>query len=403
MAKQGSVFGAMLLIAGSCIGAGMLGLPVLTGLSGFFPSFLMFFIAWLFMTVTAFLMVEILGWFKHPANLITMVSHTLGPIGKVLCWVLYLFLFYALLVAYMSASGNHTTIFVGSISSWTIPDWIGTLFFVILFGWLVYLGTKPVDHLNRGLMVGKIGAYLVLVFLGVQYITPKFLLYSDPKYALFSFPILIISFGFHNMIPSLFHYLGEDRKRLRVSIVGGSIFAFLVYLVWELIVLGVLPIEEITKGYKADIDGAQLLRTYLGSGLLGSAAQLLAFFAILTSFLAQSLSLVHFLRDGCKIQRKKREHIGMCMLALLPPMIISILFPKIFFEALNFAGGICAVILFGIFPAMMAWIGRYRKNNLLEDRVPGGKMLLVLVFLVAAFIFFYQLSQMLGFHLFPRP
>ncbi len=31
--KSGSVLGGMLLIAGSCIGAGMLGLPVLTGLS----------------------------------------------------------------------------------------------------------------------------------------------------------------------------------------------------------------------------------------------------------------------------------------------------------------------------------------------------------------------------------
>ncbi|NGX44712.1 MAG: hypothetical protein K1060chlam3_00887, partial [Candidatus Anoxychlamydiales bacterium] len=36
--QPGSVLGGMLLIAGSCIGAGMLGLPVLLGLTGFFPS-----------------------------------------------------------------------------------------------------------------------------------------------------------------------------------------------------------------------------------------------------------------------------------------------------------------------------------------------------------------------------
>jgi len=33
--KQGSVLGGMLLITGSCVGAGMLGLPMMTGLSGF--------------------------------------------------------------------------------------------------------------------------------------------------------------------------------------------------------------------------------------------------------------------------------------------------------------------------------------------------------------------------------
>ena len=45
MKKEGSVIGGILLIAGSCIGAGMLGLPILTGLVGFFPSLILFGIA----------------------------------------------------------------------------------------------------------------------------------------------------------------------------------------------------------------------------------------------------------------------------------------------------------------------------------------------------------------------
>ncbi|MCB1074496.1 MAG: amino acid permease [Simkania sp.] len=397
MKKHGSILGGTLLITGSCIGAGMLGLPILTGLAGFLPTFIMFVIAWLFMTTTALLMIETLGWFDKPVNLISMVGHTLGPIGKLLCWFLYLFLFYALLVAYMSASGNHVSSFSHYTLSLKFPDWGGTLFFVILFGWLVYLGTRPVDHLNRFLMVGKIGAYLLLIFLGIRYIAPRLLLYFEPKYALVSFPILIISFGFHNMIPSLFHYMGGDRKRVRQAIWYGSIFAFVIYLIWEIIVLGILPIGEIQSSFQADIDGAQALHNYLGSTWIGYAAQVLAFFAILTSFLAQSLSLVHFLRDGFKLHKKKREHLGMCALALLPPLFFSVVFPKIFFQALNFAGGICAVVLFGIFPALMAWIGRYQKKHLLEDRVRGGKPLLIAVLIVACFIFFYQLTQMLGF------
>lgn len=380
----------MLLITGSCIGAGMLGLPILTGLAGFFPTFIMFVIAWLFMTTTALLMVETLGWFDRPVNLISMVAHTLGPIGKLLCWLLYLFLFYALLVAYMSASGNHTAAFSTHALHVAFPDWGGTLFFVVLFGWLVYLGTKPVDHLNRLLMVGKIGAYILLIFLGLQYISPHLLFYSDPKYALVSFPILIISFGFHNMIPSIMNYMGGDRVRTRRAIWYGSIFAFVIYLIWEVIALGVLPIGEIHASYRADIDGAQALRNYLGSSVIGYAAQVLAFFAILTSFLAQSLSLVHFLRDGFKLSKRKRESVGMCALALLPPLCFSVLFPKIFYQAINFAGGICAVVLFGIFPALMAWVGRYQKKHLLNDRVKGGKPLLLAILFIACFVFLYQ-------------
>ena len=403
MKKKGSVLGGTLLIAGSCIGAGMLGLPILTGIAGFFPSLVMFIIAWLFMTTTALLMVEILGWFKKPVNMISMVGHTLGPVGKLLCWVLYLFLFYALLVAYMSASGNHATLFAHKVLSLEMPNWAGTLFFVVVFGWIVYLGTKTVDHVNRYLMIGKIVAFVVLIVFGFQYIAPRLLLHWHPKYALFTFPILIISFGFHNMIPVLMQYMGGDRRRVRKTIYSGSLLAFGIYLIWELTAIGVLPISDIIQSYRKDIDAAQSIRMYVGSHLIGYSAQFLAFFAILTSFLAQALSLSHFLGDGFKMNKKERENIWMCVLALFPPLIFTVIYPEIFFQAINFAGGICAIVLFGILPALITWIGRYQKKNLLKDRVPGGRALLVLILAIACFVFFYQLSVMLALALFPKP
>ena len=68
----GSVIGGMLLVAGSCIGAGMLALPILTGLAGFIPSLSMLLVACLFMTFTSLLLVEINGWFYGPVNIISM-------------------------------------------------------------------------------------------------------------------------------------------------------------------------------------------------------------------------------------------------------------------------------------------------------------------------------------------
>ncbi len=384
----------------------MLALPILTGIAGFFPSFVMFFLAWLFMTTTALLLIEVNSWFDGPVNLISMVKHTLGPIGKIICWFLYLFLFYALLVAYMSLSGNHTASFSSHAFALSLPDWAGTLFFVILFGWVVYLGTKPVDLLNRGLMVGKIIAYVCLVVLGMQYIHPKLLEYAEPKYAVLALPVLIISFGFHNMIPSLTEYMNGDIKRVKKAIILGSVFTFFIYIIWVVITLGVLPVRGsrgILASYINDIDAAQALMKFLGSSYVGYFAQTLAFFAILTSFLAQTLSIVHFLRDGFKLPRKEREHIGLCVLALLPPLVFSVAYPQIFFKALNFAGGICAVVLFGILPALMVWKGRYVKKMEKPKLVIGGKPVLVLILLFASFIFFYQLTSMFGFSIFPHP
>lgn len=404
---SGSIFGGMLLICGSCIGAGMLALPILTGVAGFFPTLIMFVVAWIFMTTTALLIVEVNSSFEKPVNFITMVGRTLGQTGRFFSWLLYLFLFYALLVAYISTSGSHLASFIKQMGFISIPDWFGSVLFVIAFGWVVYFGTRPVDLLNRGLMFGKILSFLGLVFLGMTYIASKHLSYVNVKYSMFSLPVLIISFGFHNMIPSLSQYLGGNVKRIKQSILAGSILTFCIYIVWEIVALGVLPVEGafgVFDSFKKDIGAAQAIRSYIGFNSFGVFAELLAFFAILTSFLAQSLSLVHFLSDGFCIKRKMQtENIWMCLVTFLPPLIFSILFPQLFYAALNFAGGFCAVILFGVFPALMVWIGRYRHKIPSNYKIIGGQPLLIFILLFALFIVFYQLSNMLGFRIFPKP
>jgi tyrosine-specific transport protein len=394
--KKGSVFGGILLIAGSCIGAGMLGLPILTGMAGFFPSLVMFVIAAFFMTTTGLLLVEVNSWFSGRTNFITMVSKMLGPSGRALCWLLYLFLFYALSVAYIAGSGYHVSSLFASVGT-HLPIWAGSTFFVILFGWIVYLGTRPVDLVNRFLMAGKIVAYLVLLGLGIRYVDVNHFYEAHLGYTFATLPILVISFGFHNMIPTLSHYLGGDIKRVRFSIIGGAFFALIVYLFWQIIALGSLPItgaDGIIESYEKGIDAAQALKNYLKSPLIGTFAQTLAFFAILTSFLAQTLSIVHFLSDGLKIPHKDKENIWICLTTLIPPLIFASLYPHIFYKALNFAGGICAVILFGLLPVLMIWRGRYNLQMTSTYKVYGGKKLLSLILVIAFSIFIYQISQM---------
>ncbi|NGX39166.1 MAG: Tyrosine-specific transport protein [Chlamydiae bacterium] len=397
MAK-GSVFGGILLLAGSCIGAGMLGLPIATGLSGFYPSLIAFFSIWAFMTLTGLLLVESNSWYARKVNYITMVERTLGRPGKVACWVLYLFLFYSILLAYIAGIGSLCSTFFLEYFHMDFPDWGGSLFFVLLFGWVVYLGTRPVDLWNRVLMVGKIATFVALVFLGARYIQPKLLTRSAPDYVLFSLPILVISFGFHNMIPSLVDYLGGSIKRVRFAVIFGGLFALVIYLIWQILILGIVPFQGksgILESYKEGAEASQAMLGVLGASWVSYLTATIAFFAILTSFLAQALSLSHFWADGLKVKLKGKEEGWLVVLTLLPPLLIAFLFPDVFLKALNFAGGICAVTLFGILPVLMVWKGRYKKQITGTYQVFGGKALLVLLFFVASFIAVFQLSVML--------
>ena len=359
----------------------MLALPILTGMLGFYPAIFMLLLACTFMTLSALLLVDVCSWFEGRVNFPTMVQETTGTLGRLIYWFLYLALFYALLVAYMTGSGNHVA---GLLP---VPDWLGTLFFVLIFGGLVYLGTRSVDMMNRFLMVGKIAAYIFLLVLGFRFVSGSRLSYVNMNYMLTALPVLVISFGFHNMVPSIFSYLDRNKKQARLSIILGASFALVIYLLWLIVALGALPETVISSSYLQDVDAAEAIsRVYKSSGL-ALAARCLAFFAILTSFLAQSLSLAHFLGDSFKIKERKRENPVLICAALLPPLIFSVIYPQIFFKALNFAGGICAVILFGVYPAIMVWRGK-------ESRL-GNKPVLISIFCFAIFILIYQILQML--------
>src|SRR5947209_2220873 len=122
----GKLLGSILLIAGCCIGAGMLGLPVLSGYAGFVPASFIF------------------------------------------------------------------------------------VFSCLLFGAVIYWGTQAVDWFNRILMLGLIFSYALLVVLGSRHVDSNLLQYTDWSQVTLVIPAAILSFGFHNLIPSLTSYLNGD-------------------------------------------------------------------------------------------------------------------------------------------------------------------------------------------------
>ena len=81
------MIGAILLIAGTCIGAGMLALPVSTAAYGFYPSVVLFIVCWSFLTFTALLILEVNLWSKTDSNMISMAAQTLGKLGQAVAWV----------------------------------------------------------------------------------------------------------------------------------------------------------------------------------------------------------------------------------------------------------------------------------------------------------------------------
>lgn len=392
--KNGSLIGGILLVAGCCIGAGMLGLPVLSAMAGFKPSVAMFIVSWLFMMTTGLLLLEVNLWFKDEVSIVSMADRTLGMGGKLIAWFVFLFLFYSLMVAYVAASGELFSDFCDIWAGIAVPRWMGSLIMSVVFGMMIYLGTGAVDRLNRLLMLGLVLSYILLVLVGSAHVNPEFLKHEDWKEAVYVLPVLIISFGFHNLVPSLTNYFKRDAKRLKLTIIIGSAIPLFIYLAWEWLILGLVPLEGAGSFQEALSHGdiaTHALKSAVGASWIVDVGQFFAFFALITSFLGVSLSFVDFLADGLQIKKDPKGKVMLCCLVLMPPFIFSLIYPHLFLTALNYAGGFGAVILFGILPASMVWAGRYRQCLGMRPIVPGGRGTLSVIMICSVLIVVLQL------------
>lgn len=389
--QTGKLLGSILLISGCCIGAGMLGLPVLSGYAGFVPASFIFAVCWLFMLTTGLLLLEVNLWTGKDSHIVTMAEQTLGYIGKAISWGLFLFLFYSLMVAYVTASGSLINDFIEQVSGIKLIPGVGSVLSCLLFGAIIYWGTQAVDWFNRLLMLGLIFSYTLLVVIGSKHVDVKLLQYVDWSQVTLVIPAAILSFGFHNLIPSLTNYLNGDVKALKYAFVIGSAIPLLIYLVWEWLILGIVPLTD----FKAALDqgeiATQALRNAVGASWVTDVAEAFAFFAIITSLLGVALSFVDFLADGLSIKKTPSGKAALTLLVLVPPLIFALLYPTIFLVALSYAGGFGAVVLFGILPAVMVWKGRYYKNLSSKPLVWGGRFTLVVVIAFSLWVIGLQL------------
>lgn len=400
MKRYNKIIGGILLVSGTILGVAILAFPVATGMAGFIPSVFLFFLYWIYMTYTAFCMLEVNLWEGKTSNLVSMAKHTLGRGGEVVSWLAYLFLMYALMTAYIAVGGSLTLNFLKLFMDVNLPDWVGCIPVVLFFGFFVYEGTRYVDLVNRVLMTGVVITYCLMTFYLTPHVDLEKVMRTDWIYLPVAFSVVSTSFGFQIIIPTLSHYLNRNVSALKKVILIGSLIPLVVYIIWEFFTLGVIPLEGengIIQGYARGEDGARLLSSVINNPTLTVIATVFSFFAIITSLLGVSISLLDFLADGLKIKKSSWGKIVLFVLTFLPPFFFIVTDPRAFFSALDYAGGFGVVILLGLLPTLMVWAGRYHHRFDTTYTAPGGKPALIAAMLFSLLLIAFQLGVKLGF------
>lgn len=392
------MLGGILLIAGTCIGGGMLGLPIATAKGGIVHASLLFIICWILMTFTALLTLEVNLCFPRHSNVISMAKATLGKPGAFVCWTIYLLFLYALVSAYIAGGQDvlHGLLNVAGIST---PLWLSGIIFVFLFGSIVIAGIRHVDLFNRLLMIFKLGSVFILMVLITEHIDISNYNAGRAEYIFPALTVAITSFGFSIIVPSLRNYFQDDITKLRIAILVGSFLPLLCYIAWDAVIFGLVPLsgefglERLVDANQPVTELLASINHYIPTEKIIFLSRAFTSICVLTAFACVSLGLSDYLADGLKVSKETRGKYLITLATFLPPLLIVIFYPKAFILLLSVAG-LCCVILQALMPAMMAWHCRYVKNIKMSYQVIGGKFTLMLAIatsLVVIAISGYQL------------
>lgn len=395
--KSGSVLGGALLIAGTCIGGGMLGLPVVTNAGGFIPAMVIYFFCWLVMSSTGLMMAETALAIDGEPNMISMVERTLGGFGKAVCWIFYLLLFYCLTVAYITACGNIVT----DALNQSVPIWLGTILFCAMVFPLFFIGTRLIDKINILMMVGLIVSFILFVAIGFPHVsTEKLLSHQNWWLSIGALPVAFASFAYQGTVPTIASYMGRDPARIKKVIVLGSLFPVVIYVIWEWLILGIVPTDgpnSLAEALQNGSTSVMPLKEALNNPQVYKIGQYFSFFALITSFFGVTLGLIDFLADGLKIKKDGKGKVIILSLIFIPPIIVSMINPHVFLVALEYAGGIGCAVLLAIFPCLMVWRVRYDWKAKIPQMVPGGRLFLFFIMTLAILEVTYQIAK--TFHL----
>ena len=339
-ATRPSVFGGVVIIGGTIIGAGMFSLPVVMSGAWFFWSLAALVFTWFCMLHSGLMILEANLNYRIGSSFDTITKDLLGKGWNLVNGVSIAFVLYILTYAYISASGSilHHTF---SELSLKVPARAAGFGFALLVAFIVYA-----------------------------------------PYLLMTLPFCLASFGYHGNVPSLMKYYGKDPRTIIRCLTYGTLLALGLYVVWLLVTMGNIPrpqfIDIAQKGGNIDVL-VQALSGVLNSRSLDLLLVVFSNFAVASSFLGVTLGLFDYLADLFGFDDSAMGRFKTALLTFIPPMIGGLVKPDGFLYAIGYAG-LAATIWAAIVPALLARASRKRFGSP-QFRVWGGTPMIVLILL----------------------
>jgi tyrosine-specific transport protein len=371
---------AVTTLMGTIIGAGILGIPYVVAKTGFIYGFILIVaIGMAFLYLNLFLG-EIVLRTQERHQLPGYAQRYLGENGKKFVALTMLVALYGALTAYLIGEGS-TLQAIFKIG----PAWMYTFFFFAAAFFVIYKGVKATGKAELFLILTLFVVIVAIGTVSLRQIRLERLLTANIGNIFLPYGIILFSFIGSSAIPELREELGREREKMKKAIIIGSVLPIIIYLVFTAIIVGIVGVEQFELLAPNERIATIALSVYT-QPFLGILANFLAVLTMLTSFLALGIALVHIYRFDYSL-----THLTATSLALLPPLVISVLPLTTFLSVLGMTGALAGG-LHGIMVVVMYWKAKTKGNRTPEYSLPRHTLLGWILILMFSLGVLYQIK-----------
>ncbi len=366
MATDIQTFRATALLAGTVIGAGVLGIPYAVAEAGFFTGLVMIVLIGFGMMLLNLFLGEISLRTAGNHQLPGYAEKYLGKGGKKAMAVASFFGIYGALIAYLIGEGQALSAIFGG------PLLMFTLLFFIFASILVFRGLKSISksEIYFLLIVLFLVLFIAIIAAFSGEISSKHITSFNIFNLMLPFGVLLFAYRGIVAVPEMKEYLTRDRKKLKKAIIIGSFIPLGAYIIFTAAVVGI-------TGIKTTEIATIGLGQHLGPSMV-LFGNIFAIFAMLTSFLTLALAMKEIYMYDFKIKEKRAW-----ALTMFVPLIVFLLGANSFITVISITGAF-SVGFEGILIVLMFWKAKQKGNRIPEYSL--GKNYLLGIVLILIFI-----------------
>lgn len=342
--KTKKFLAGLAILIGTCIGAGVLGIPYVVAKAGFLVGLGYILFVGLIIIFINLYFGEIILRTKGRHHLPGYAEKYLGKKGKVFMQFALIFGIYSAIVAYIFGVGESFSFLFFGDSSYSLL--IGLVFagFMSLLLWRGLSELKRFEKWGVGIILTLL---VLIIFLFAGRVSIENLAGLNLNYLFLPFGVVLFALMSFSTIPEISFILGKDKKLIKKILIVGTSVSVVFYILFALVVVGFKGLET----------------PEISTFALGSIFIVLGIFTMFTSYLA----LGNALRDHFKYDDHDKRLKSWFLTAIIP--IFIFLFIKLFdlfsFTRILSIGGVVAGGSIAVLILLM--IGKAKKKG---DRKP---------------------------------